>query len=136
MEKSCGFVAYKTIENVNYYLLIRGLNGDIGFPKGHVENGESEIETATRELKEETNIEVDPVVEFRREIQYRMPSKKNALKQVVYFLGKCVSDKIICQVEEITDAGFFTYADALRILTFEDSRRILSDAEELINYKR
>ena len=132
MEKSCGFIAYKTIENVNYYLLIMSINGDIGFPKGHVEAGESEIQTAIRELKEETNIEVNPVPGFMREIQYKMPSRKNTIKHVVYFLGECITNEIICQPEEITDAGFFKYEDALRIITFEDSRKLLLDAEEFI----
>ena len=133
MEKSCGFIAYKTIDNANYYLLIRGINGDVGFPKGHVEGDESEIETAKRELKEETNIEVIPIDGFRKEIKYKMPSKKNTMKQVVYFLGKCINDKIVCQLEEITDAGFFTYSDAYKIITFDDSRKILVEAEEIIN---
>ena len=35
--KSCGFVAYKQIESRNYYLIIKSLNGDVGFPKGHME---------------------------------------------------------------------------------------------------
>ena len=135
MEKSCGFVAYKIIENKNYYLLIRGLNGDVGFPKGHVEGDETELETAKRELKEETNIEVKAIDGFRKEIEYKIPSKKNTLKQVVYFLGECVSDKIVCQLEEITDAGFFTFDDAYKIITFDDSRKILLEAEELINSK-
>ena len=55
--KSCGFVAYKQIENKNYYLIIKSLNGDIGFPKGHMEIGESELQTAIRELKEETGLD-------------------------------------------------------------------------------
>ena len=52
-EKSCGFVVYKKIDNINYYLLIKSLNGDVGFPKGHMELGETEIQTAIRELKDE-----------------------------------------------------------------------------------
>ena len=41
--KSCGFVAYKRIESINHYLIIKSLNGDMVFPKGHMESGESEL---------------------------------------------------------------------------------------------
>lgn len=131
-EKSCGVVAYKTVDNVNYYLLIRAFNGDTGFPKGHVEAGESETETAIRELKEETNIEVEIVPGFRREMEYVIPSKKNVSKTVVYFLGKCTNDHIIPQKSEISEARFVAYEESLKIITFEDSRRILRDAEDMI----
>ena len=132
-EKSCGVVAYKTVDNVNYYLLIKAFNGDTGFPKGHVEAGESEIETAIRELKEETNVEVEIIPGFRREMEYVIPSKKNVSKTVVYFLGKCTNDHIIPQRSEISEARFVAYDEALEIITFEDSRRILRDAEDMIN---
>lgn len=132
-EKSCGVVAYKTIDNVNNYLLIRAFNGDTGFPKGHVEEGERETETAIRELKEETNVEVELVPGFRREMEYAIPSKKNVSKKVVYFLGRCTKSYIIPQKSEISEAKFVPFDEALKVITFEDSKRILRDAEAMIN---
>lgn len=131
--KSCGVVAYKTLENVNYYLIIRSINGDIGFPKGHMEIGESEIETAARELKEETNIEVRILDSFRRQIEYPLPGRIDAIKQSVYFLGECITDNIICQEGEVADAAFLPYGEALAVLTFDDTRKILREAEDFIN---
>lgn len=58
-EKSCGCIIYKYDKNKRMFLLIHQKHGDyIGFPKGHVELDESEIETAIREVKEETNLDV------------------------------------------------------------------------------
>ena len=130
--KSCGFVVYKTLKNVNYYLIIRSINGDVGFPKGHIEIGESEIETATRELKEETNIEVRMVDGFRRQIEYPLPGRADAIKQSVYFLGECITDNIICQEGEVAEAEFLPFSEALSALTFDETKRILRDAEEFI----
>ena len=48
--KSCGFVVYKEINDKRLYLIIRTSNGEYGFPKGHVEENETEHETAIREL--------------------------------------------------------------------------------------
>ena len=130
--KSCGFVAYKRIENINHYLIIQSLNGDVGFPKGHMESGESELETAIRELKEETGVDVKVIQGFRRQIEYQLRRIPDTIKQSVYFLGQCTSDKIICQEAEVAEASFISYEDALKILTFEETKNILKDAEIFI----
>ncbi len=130
--KSCGFIVYKRVNNKKFYLVIRSLNGDFGFPKGHTEPGESEIETAIRELKEETGIEVKIIEGFRRQIEYELRNIPNTIKQSVYFLGECTSDKIICQESEVSEARFFSYEDATKILTFEETKSILIDAEKFI----
>ena len=44
-EKSCGAVVFTKVNNCIKYLLIQNLNGIYGFPKGHVEDGESEMQT-------------------------------------------------------------------------------------------
>ena len=54
-EKSCGCII---IEDKKV-LLIKQTNGIWGFPKGHVEENETELQTAEREVKEETNLDVD-----------------------------------------------------------------------------
>lgn len=130
--KSCGFVAYKRIENENYYLIIKSFNGDVGFPKGHMEAGESEIETAIRELKEETGVEVSVIQGFRHQIEYPMPRIPDAIKQSVYFLGECTVDNISCQETEVAEADFVSYANALELLTFDETKAILKDAESFL----
>ena len=131
--KSCGFVAFKRLRGENRYLIIKSLNGDVGFPKGHTEPGESELQTAIRELKEETGIEVKHIPGFARKIEYPLPQRTDTIKQAVYFLGECITDKITCQECEVAEANFLSYQEALLILTFEETKRILSDAEKFIN---
>ena len=111
---SCGFVAYREEAGENCYLLIKSPNGDVGFPKGHMEDGESEIDTARRELKEETGVEVE-------------------VKRVIYFLGKCTNDGIVCQEGEVLAAEFVPYAKAVEMLTFNETKDILRDAEEFLS---
>jgi 8-oxo-dGTP pyrophosphatase MutT (NUDIX family) len=134
--KSCGFIAYRQIEGENLYLIIKSLNGDFGFPKGHTEYGESEIETAIRELKEETGIEVKVTEGFRRQIEYELQSIPNTVKQSVYFLGECTSDRIICQESEVLEARFIPYKNALALLTFKETKDILKEAEIFIKSKK
>ena len=134
-EKSCGFIAYKRVKEINYYLLIKAHNGDIGFPKGHMESGESEIETAIRETKEETGIDVRVIEGFKRHAEYLL-KKKNAIKHVIYFLGEIINDKIICQIDEISEAYLLPYSEAIKLVTFDEARSILTDAENFLATKK
>ena len=131
-EKSCGFVVYKEDQGAIKYLIIRASNGEYGFPKGHVENDETEHETAIRELKEETNIEVQIIDGFRRHIVYYLPNKVNVMKQSVYFIGKCITCNIVCQETEVSEAMFVPMEEAIELLTFEDTKMILKEANEFI----
>lgn len=51
-EKSCGAVLFTTEKGIKKFLLVE--SNYFGFPKGHVEENETEQETALREIKEET----------------------------------------------------------------------------------
>lgn len=131
--KSCGFIVYKAENNENFYLIIKSHNGDVGFPKGHMEPGENELQTAIRELKEETGMDVDTIHDFRYQIEYPLPRVPDAMKQTVYFLGKCASDDIIIQETEVASAEFVTYDKAIEKLTFEETKNMLKKANDIIN---
>ena len=133
--KSCGFVAFKRANNENLYLIITSKNGDVGFPKGHTEENETEIQTAIREMKEETNIDITVVPGFREEIDYELPARKDTRKLSVYFLGECISDQLLPQETEVAKAEFLTYQKAYELLTFRETKDILSKAETYINSK-
>ena len=135
IETSCGFIAFTKIDEVNYYLLIKAHNGDIGFPKGHMELGESEIKTALRETKEETGIDVRAIGGFRKQIEYPL-KKKNATKRVIYFLGQCVSNDLNRQISEIAEVFYASYSDALKLITFRETKELLIDAENFLNTRK
>ena len=115
-EKACGCI----ISQNNKILLIRQMSGMWGFPKGHVEEGETEEQTAKREVKEETNIDV----EIDRSKRYVMHYKtdKGKYKEVVLFVGKKIGGYLKMQPEEIIEAGWFEYQDALKILSYGNTR--------------
>ena len=66
VEKACGCII---IEDQKV-LLIKQKDENWGFPKGHVEEGETEEETAAREVKEETNIDVEIESSKKYEMEY------------------------------------------------------------------
>jgi len=125
-EKSCGCIVWNEEEKV---LLVHMRKGHWSFPKGHVEMGETEEETAIRETKEETNIDILVDPHFREVSTYVLPS--GVWKDVVYFSGKTLSSDIKIQEEEVQFAGFYTVEEAKKRITFE---RDLSIFEAAVAY--
>ena len=118
-EKSCGAVVMRKHHGNTEILIVKHINsGHWSFPKGHTENGENEIETALREIKEETDLDVliDPT--FREIVTYS--PKRDIKKDVVYFLAKAVSREIIPQETEISDARWVDIFRAKDFLTYEN----------------
>lgn len=88
MVKSCGAVIYrKSGEKLEYLSVKSKTNGYWGFPKGRIEEGESEKETAIREVLEETGLSITLMDGFRTKVQYKL--NDDTLKEVVYIIGVC-----------------------------------------------
>ena len=85
-EKSCGAVVFSRFDGAWHVLLIRHEHGrHISFPKGHVEAGESERQTAEREILEETGVRVRVDTGFRAENRYM--ARPDVEKLVVFFIA-------------------------------------------------
>ncbi len=119
-EKSCGCI----IIEKNKVLLIQQTEGHWGFPKGHVENNETEIETAKREVKEETNLDVEINQNKRYEIEYI--TETGAYKQVIFFLAKKISGNEKYQESEIKAMKWLTFEDALKTITYNNTKELLN----------
>ena len=86
-EKSCGAVVFREKDYKKQILLIRHVNGGHwAFPKGHVEKGETEEQTALREILEETGLDVILDNRYRQVVSYS--PRKDVIKDVV-FTGGC-----------------------------------------------
>ena len=125
-EKSCGAFILKN----NKVLIVKQLNNTWSIPKGHIEGNEKEEETALREIKEETNLDVEILNGFREVITY-CPDKYDTIKDVVVFLSKPISNDIVLQEEEISDYKWETL-DNLKELFKGRSDEVLID--KLIKY--
>lgn len=127
-EKSCGIIL---LNDEREYLILRHQGGHWDFPKGHVEKGETEEETALREVLEETGLEARIVPEFRETVHYLV--RGHIPKEVVFFLGRPVEGEVILQTEEISDHRFLPYELARRQLTFEANRKLLDKAHAFVD---
>ena len=118
-EKSCGAIIF----DKDKVLVIKQVKGHWGFPKGHVEKGETEIETALREIKEETNLEVEINDKYRYIERYS--PEKEVEKDVIFFIAKKIGGEIKVQEEEVTETEWLPPKEALDRVTYESSKRIL-----------
>jgi 8-oxo-dGTP pyrophosphatase MutT (NUDIX family) len=123
-EKSCGAVIYKKEDDYSF-LILKHNSGHYSFPKGHVENNESEIDTAIREIKEETNLNVIIDGDFRVVNTYS--PKEGIVKDVVFFVAKAISYDVVVQEEEIDSIDWYSYDEALDIITYDSDKKILID---------
>ena len=130
-EKSCGAIVYRKFHGNIELLLIKNRNGGHwSFPKGHVEEGETEEQTAVREIMEETGIEVMLDTSFRRVITYS--PKKETTKDVIYFLAKAVTYDYTPQEEEIAQIKWVEINHAASILSYDNDRQLVVQAKDRI----
>ena len=123
-ERSCGAVIF----DGDKVLVIQQVKGHWGFPKGHVEDGETEVETAISEIKEETNLDVQ-IDETHRYVEHYSP-EEGIEKDVVFFVAKKIGGEIIVQEEEVKCTEWLLPKDAMEKLTFESSKNILKKVIE------
>lgn len=147
-EKSAGAIIYRKEDSRIYYLLLhyktesrRG--GHWGFAKGHIEEGESEEETAKREVTEETGIEDIKIISgfkefekyfFRKNYGLKGKARKKApwiFKLVVFYLVKTDAKEVKIS-DEHSDFIWLPYEEALKKTTFKNAKKLLEKANSFI----
>ena len=111
-EYSCGAVVFTREGGGIRYVVIRSPEGVCGFPKGHREAGETEEETALREIREEVGLAPRLLPGFRVETAFMMLRKPGTMKHVTYFLAEYAGQTIRPQAEE------FASRHALRFIRY------------------
>lgn len=130
-EKSCGAVVFRKYHgNIELLLIKHVVGGHWSFPKGHVEPGETEEQTALREIKEETGIDVELNTFFREVVSYS--PKRDTTKDVIYFLGKAKTFQYTPQEEEIAQIKWVEINLAHSFLTYDNDKQLVNKAKPMI----
>jgi|TARA_Y100000310_G_scaffold288763_1_gene314703 8-oxo-dGTP pyrophosphatase MutT (NUDIX family) len=131
-QKSCGLILF-TREKDTKFLLLHYKHGHWSFIKGHVEEGELDKETVSRETKEETGITDFSFIEgFKEDINYTFKeSNKTIFKEVTFYLAE-TKEKDVRLSDEHIGYEWLGFDDALRLLSFNDTKALLKKANILI----
>ena len=100
----------------------------LGLPKGHPDGDESAQEAATREVREETGLEVR-LVDTLGEVEYHYERRGRPVrKRVAFFLFDYVSGDLADHDHEIEDARWMPIAEAAEELTYDGERDMVRRA--------
>ena len=127
---SSGFIIFKLFGDEIRYLIIKSKNGVIGFPKGHIENGESELGAAFRETFEEVALKPKHIEGFKESISYLL--KNNELKTSIYFIAESLSDNVFYEDGSIIEHEWLNFENAILKLQFEDIKIVFEKANNFI----
>ena len=129
-EKSCGALVYRTKNGeVELLLLKHRFGGHWSFPKGHVEEGETEVETALREVREEADVKAS-VVKYIGRSQYNFSIPEDMVtKEVHWYLMTADNYHSRPQKEEyFVDSGYYKFHEIYHLLRFSNEKQIVEKA--------
>lgn len=134
-EKSCGAVIYKLDKNTNklVFLILHMNLGHYSLCKGHVEKEDkNEEDTARREIKEETSLDVLLDTNFKEVITYS--PKEGVIKDVVFFVAEDISNinPKDNHDNEVNNIYYLPFIEAYNLLTYPSDKKVLKKAYEYI----
>lgn len=130
-ESSCGAVVFKDVGGIRKYLLIKNKRSNHwGFPKGHIERGETKTATAKREVLEETGLHINIIDGYSSTSEYKIAGRVE--KRVTIFLASTTDTRTVIQEAEIEDYIWLDFDNALSTLRFENDKSILTTAKSYL----
>jgi 8-oxo-dGTP pyrophosphatase MutT (NUDIX family) len=129
-EKSCGGIIVMIKNNEKKFLVIKQRSGYYGFPKGHVENDETEEETALREVYEEVGLKPLIIDGFRETLDYQV--KQGVMKEAVFFLMETIDGNVRADKDEVLKYMWLDYKAAWKKITFREEKEAFLRAYEYL----
>ncbi len=132
-ERSAGVVIFRKSGKGIVFLLLNYPTGHWDFVKGKIETAESTKKTAVRETEEETGItDLEFKDGFEEKIEYNFQYDGNLIhKQVIFFLAETKTSEVNVSFEH-TDYIWLDYEKALKKITYQNAKSVLSKAQNLL----
>ncbi len=133
VEHSAGAIVFRPEIKQILYLILHYEEGHWGYPKGHIEKGETIEETVRREIREETGIaDIDVISGFKELTKYFFVFEgQRIFKTVVFLLARTHTKKVELSFEHI-GYEWLPYPEALQRITFKDEKTLLEKAKKFI----
>ena len=131
-ERSCGAIVFTRAGGQLRFIIVQEKEGHYSFPKGHMEGDETEIQTAVREVYEETGLRPLFLEGFRLTDEYELSEKPGVWKRVVYFLAEHKEGTPVARPGEIQKILTLPFEEAQRLFWRANTRRIFAEAYEYL----
>jgi 8-oxo-dGTP pyrophosphatase MutT (NUDIX family) len=137
-EFSAGGVVVRGEEVVVIVPTRRAADGSrvLALPKGHVDPGETPVQAAQREVREETGIVAEPVRELGETRYWYRRAGRTIGKEVAFFLFEHVGGDIDDHDDEVEEVRWITLAHAARELSHAAEREMVSLAMAYLGGER
>ncbi|GAC1684069.1 MAG: NUDIX hydrolase [Gemmatimonadaceae bacterium] len=134
-ETSAGGVVYRLADGHPLFLLIRDSYQNWGFPKGHVENGESPDAAAEREVREETGLESLGIRGEIDTIEWYFRFRGRLIHKVCHFflMETDRSETSPQRAEGITACRWASFDEAEAAIAYANARAVLRRAYEMVH---
>lgn len=132
IEHSCGIVPFKREgDSLKVLLIVHKGGKHWGFPKGHKNPGETDFETAKRELTEETGLTlVQCLSDEPYQEMYTFYKFRQKVRKIVSYFPAFVEGVLVLQAEEIVNSCWLPIDLACERLTFKEAREIFTKVIE------
>lgn len=137
-EFSAGGVVVREDEVVVIVPTRRAADGSkvLALPKGHVDPGETPVQAATREVREETGIHAEAVTELGSTRYWYRRDGRTIGKEVLFFLFSHTGGDISEHDDEVEDVRWVALERAERELTHVAEREIVAMARAYLGSDR
>jgi 8-oxo-dGTP pyrophosphatase MutT (NUDIX family) len=129
-EYSAGGVVVRGTDCVVIVPTRRAANGAkvLALPKGHVDPGETPVQAAEREVREEAGVEADAEGELGAVRYWYMRGGRRIAKQVDFFLFRYRAGDVADHDDEVEEARWMPLAEAATALSYDGERTMAARA--------
>jgi 8-oxo-dGTP pyrophosphatase MutT (NUDIX family) len=130
LEISAGGVVVRDNQVLAIVPVKRGADGKrvLALPKGHFDPGETALEAAKREVREETGVEAEPVTELGEARYSYKRAGQTIPKSVKFFLFSYLDGDTSKHDEEVEEVHWLDLEEAQRALTHAAEREMVGRA--------
>lgn len=134
-ERSAGGVVVRGEQTLVIVPRRRAADGSrvLGLPKGHIDPGESPLQAAIREVREETGVEAELERELG-EVRYWYRREGHLVpKSVLFYLLRYRAGDTEDHDDEVEEVRWMALSEARTALTYEGERRMATCALEALD---